>query len=101
MAIQTEVIEWRGGSAEGIVIELPRTTLLILSTSKGYLMCGALDIPILDALHPEREIVAARAVGVRNLSQLLDAPIKDCTRAAQALGVFSGMAGRDALVLMA
>ena len=37
----------------------------------GYIMCGALDVGLLNAKLKERKIVAGRAVGVRTIEQLL------------------------------
>ena len=90
-----------GGIATGITVELPRTHLVIVSGSRGYIMCGALDVALLDAPHMRaREIVAARAVGVKSIADLLAAPLESVTSAAAALGLQPGMAGRDALALL-
>ncbi|HVB10620.1 MAG TPA: DUF1805 domain-containing protein [Bacillota bacterium] len=90
-----------GGTATGITVELPRTRLVILAGSKGYIMCGALDVALMDTGHLKaREIVAARAVGVRTIEDLLAAPLESVTSAGQALGLQTGMAGRDALALL-
>lgn len=84
----------------GIEVALPQTNLLILTTDTGYIMCGALDIQLLnDKLH-EREIVAARAVGVKTLEDLLDAPLESVTHAAKERGIAPGMSGREALSRM-
>ncbi len=100
MHIEMRTLSWPGGTAAGVAVRLPRTTLLCLSTPHGYLMCGALDVPVLDALHPERNILAARAVGVSTLEELLQAPVHDCTEAAARLGIAPGMPGSAALSLM-
>ncbi|SFE94567.1 YunC family protein [Alteribacillus iranensis] len=84
-----------------MTIELPETTLLIVSGSKGYIMCGALDIDVLNTKWPKRKIAAARALGVRTMEQLLDAPLESVTKAAEELGVVKGMSGREALLRMA
>lgn len=88
------------GTAIAITVTLPRTTLVIVTTETGYVMCGALDVRLLDERLAARSIVAARAVGVRTVAELLDAPLEDVTQAAEALGVRRGMRGRDAVVCM-
>ena len=88
------------GTAVGITVRLPRTTLLVAATDAGYLMCGALDVRLLDERLASRAIVAARAVGVRTIDELLAAPIDDLTSAAAALGLTRGMPGREALERM-
>lgn len=86
--------------AVGISVELPRTHLQILSTPAGYIMCGALDVALLDRTLRARRIVAARALGVRTLTDLLQAPLESVTDAAWALGLRPGMPGGRALELL-
>ena len=84
----------------GVEVKLPKTTLLSISTDKGYIMCGALDIGLLNETLSDRQIIAARAVGVRTLSQLLAAPLESVTLEAEKLGIVPGMTGAEALLLM-
>lgn len=88
------------GTAIGITVHLPRTTLLVVTTGQGYIMCGALDVRLLDEKLTAREIMAGRALGVHTLEELLDAPLDDVTRSAEALGIHRGMQGRDAVACM-
>lgn len=89
-----------GKVALGFRVELPKTRLLAISTGKGYIMCGALDVALLDARLADRRVVAGRALGVRTFADLLERPLADVTAAARALGVEPGMTGRDALLRM-
>mgnify|MGYP001319032444 CR=1 FL=1 len=84
----------------GVEVKLPKTTLLTISTSRGYIMCGALDVGLLNEQLSDRHIIAARAVGVRTLSQLLAAPMESVTIEAESLGIVPGMSGADALLRM-
>ncbi|MEK3794893.1 DUF1805 domain-containing protein [Paenibacillus sp. FSL R7-0204] len=84
----------------GVEVKLPKTTLLSISTDKGYIMCGALDIGLLNEVLSDRKIIAARAVGVRTLTQLLAAPLESVTIEAEKLGIVPGMSGAEALLLM-
>ncbi|MBN3522957.1 YunC family protein [Paenibacillus apiarius] len=84
----------------GVEVELPKTTLLAITTSKGYIMCGALDVGLLNAKLKDRGIIAGRAVGVRTLEQLMDAPLESVTHEAEGLGILPGMKGSDALLRM-
>lgn len=84
----------------GVEVLLPKTTLLSISTDKGYIMCGALDVGLLNTKLHDRGIIAGRAVGVRSLEQLLEAPLESITHEAERLGVTVGMKGSDALNLM-
>ncbi|TCT19096.1 uncharacterized protein YunC (DUF1805 family) [Melghiribacillus thermohalophilus] len=81
-----------------VQVDLPETNLLVISNDKGYIMCGALDVDILDG-KTERQIIAGRAVGVRTIEQLLNAPLQKVTRAAKEhYGWKEGMTGREALL---
>lgn len=79
---------------------LPKTTLLTVSNEKGYIMCGALDVALLNNLLADRQIIAGRATGVKTIEQLLEAPLESVTFAAEELGICAGMKGSDALLKM-
>ncbi|WP_017726369.1 YunC family protein [Halalkalibacterium ligniniphilum] len=83
-----------------ITLVLPKTNFLAVTSEKGYIMCGALDIALLNEKLKERKIIAGRAVGVRTIEQLLDAPLESVTLEAEALGIMKGMNGREALLKM-
>ncbi|MFX3631917.1 MAG: YunC family protein [Candidatus Pristimantibacillus sp.] len=89
-----------GVTVIGVEVLLPKTTLLTLSTDKGYIMCGALDVGLLNERLKDRGIIAGRAVGVRTLEQLMEAPLESVTTTAEALGIVVGMKGAEALRLM-
>lgn len=84
----------------GIEVALPKTNLLIFTTDTGYIMCGALDIKLLNERLADREVVAARAVGVKTLDDLLEAPLESVTHSAEKHGIQAGMTGREALQQM-
>jgi uncharacterized protein YunC (DUF1805 family) len=88
------------GVAVGITVDLPKTRLVIATAAAGYIMCGALDVALLDEHLASRQIVAGRAVGVRTLEDLLAQPLERVTAAAAALGLRAGMTGREALGLL-
>jgi len=85
------------------VIELPKTTLLVVTNDVGYIMCAAVDIDFFNNTPKlrERGIVAGRAEGVRTLEELLNAPMAKLTIAAKEMGITENTIGRDALVIMA
>lgn len=89
-----------GGEAIGVTVELPRTRLVAAAVPGGYIMCGALDVALLDRLLGDRRVVAGRALGVRTLDDLLAKPLESVTDAARALGVHEGMTGLQALCRM-
>lgn len=89
-----------GETVLGVEVKLPKTTLIAVTTDKGYIMCGALDVALLNDRLKDRGIIAGRAVGVRTLEELMDAPLESVTAAAEVLGITPGMRGADALRLM-
>lgn len=89
-----------GHVALGVEVKLPKTTLIAVSTDKGYIMCGALDVTLLNERLADRKIIAGRAVGVRTLEELLEAPLESVTDEAKAMGIVPGMKGKDAVRLM-
>lgn len=86
--------------ALGISVTLPKTNLVMVTTEIGYIMCGALDVGLLNEKLAARGIVAARAVGVKTLDELLDAPLESVTHKAEELGIKPGTIGRDAIRLL-
>jgi uncharacterized protein YunC (DUF1805 family) len=96
--VPLQIEDW---TAVGVEVLLPRTTLLAITAGDGYIMCGALDVQLLNDRLKAREIVAGRAVGVRTLEQLLEAPLESITDSARNLGITVGMSGQEALRLMA
>jgi uncharacterized protein YunC (DUF1805 family) len=98
--MKVEPIQIRGHTAIAIEVHLPKTNLLIITTDNGYIMCGALDVALLNERLRDREIIAARATGVRTIHELLDSPLESVTHTAEQLGVYPGMTGRDAILRM-
>jgi uncharacterized protein YunC (DUF1805 family) len=93
-------IDIRGQTVLGIEVKLPKTTLVAVTTDKGYIMCGALDVALLNERLKDRGIIAGRAVGVRTIQELLNAPLESVTYEAERLGITPGMKGTDAIERM-
>ena len=89
-----------GHSFTSVIVKLPKTNFMAVTNEHGYIMCGALDVGLLNEKLADRGIIAGRAVGVRTIDQLLDAPLESVTYAAEALGISAGTIGRDALMKM-
>lgn len=84
-----------------IRVELPKTNLLIVTNEIGYIMCAALDVDVLNHLLKDREVIAGRAVGVRTIDDLLEAPLERVTEASKKFGWKVGMKGKEALLQIA
>lgn len=83
-----------------VSVKLPKTNLLAVMSDKGYIMCGALDVGLLNEKLSDRGILAGRAVGVRTIEQLLEAPLESVTVGAESLGITAGTIGKEALLKM-
>ncbi|MED3910099.1 DUF1805 domain-containing protein [Peribacillus simplex] len=83
-----------------ISVRLPKTNLLAVTSEKGYIMCGALDIGLLNDKLKDRKILAGRATGVKSIEELLEAPLESVTWEAVEKGIYPGMIVKDALIKM-
>ena len=93
-------VELEGGTGIGTIVELPKTRVISIATPKGYVMCGVLNVPLLDQMHPERRAIAATVLGVRTIEDLLLGEIVETTKEAKRIGVKKGMKGKEALEKM-
>ena len=98
--VSTEMINIEGCMFTAITVELPKTTLLMISSDRGYIMCGALDVALLNTRLANRKILAGRAVGVKTIDELLAAPLESITDEARKCGIEVGMSGEKALLNM-
>ncbi|SFD94808.1 Uncharacterized protein YunC, DUF1805 family [Lentibacillus persicus] len=94
-------LEVEGMHFTAVTVELPKTNLLVITNEVGYIMCGALDVDLLNAALADRKIIAGRARGVKTIDQLLHAPLEKVTDASKAYGWQAGMIGKDALLKIA
>ncbi|WP_100373948.1 YunC family protein [Bacillus sp. FJAT-45037] len=98
--LEMNPITIEGETFIAVTLKLPKTNFMAVTNDVGYIMCGALDVALLNAKLKDRKIVAGRAVGVRTIEQLLEAPLESVTLEANALGIITGMKGKDALLKM-
>jgi uncharacterized protein YunC (DUF1805 family) len=95
--IEVQPLSFEEGTAIAVTVRLPKTTLLAVTTEKGYIMCGALDVGLLNERLASRGILAGRAVGVKTIQELLDAPLESVTTTAEQMGITAGIKGKDAI----
>ncbi|TQR09280.1 YunC family protein [Psychrobacillus soli] len=98
--INLEPINIEGHIFLTISVALPKTNLLVVSNDNGYIMCGALDVALLNEKLKDRKVLAGRAVGVKTIEELLNAPLESITFEAEERGITKGMVGREALLKM-
>lgn len=93
-----ETLNIDGRELQGADIPLYGTChLLVIRTEKGMLGCGYLSLGAAEKFGHALAIVR----GVSNYDEMLAATVQEVSAAAAALGVKSGMTGREALALMA
>ncbi|NGP46174.1 DUF1805 domain-containing protein [Bacillaceae bacterium SIJ1] len=93
-------IDVEGHTFTAVTVRLPKTNFMAVTGENGYVMCGALDVALLNEKLADRRILAGRAVGVRTIDDLLNAPLESVTDAAKEQGVDRGMSVKEALILM-
>ena len=98
--VELKPVEINNRMFTAISVKLPKTNLLVVASERGYIMCGALDVALLNEKLADRNIIAGRAVGVKTIEDLLSAPLESITVGAEKLGIHKGMIGRDALLYM-
>jgi len=98
--VEVKPITLDGHQVISISVQLPKTNLLVVTTDRGYIMCGALDVGLLNERLRDRNIIAGRALGVKTIEQLLEAPLQSVTKTAEDLGIKPGMTGKEAILKM-
>ncbi len=98
MMMEVYPITIEGKTFTAITVKLPHTNLLVISNEIGYVMCGALDVELLNEKLSDRPIVAGRAVGVKTIAELQEAELESVTHHARQYGWQQGMKVREALV---
>ncbi|APC48940.1 YunC family protein [Virgibacillus halodenitrificans] len=99
--ITVNPLEVDGMMFTAIQVELPKTNLIMITNETGYIMCAALDVDVLNEKLAHRKVVAGRAVGVRSIDDLLNAPLEKITDASRTYGWEVGMTGKEALLKIA
>jgi uncharacterized protein YunC (DUF1805 family) len=93
--VEIEQLRIDGRAAQGTLIREPggagHPNMIVVECKKGYLMCGYLNMEAAEKFGD-----AAVLVGGADFEAVLSNPIRAMTKAAEALGVKTGMTGREA-----
>ena len=81
---------------DAFLIKLLKKNLILLRASKGYVMCGYLDLAVAEKFGD----VAVRITGVSTIDEALKADVSACTTYAKKLGVSEGQPIRDVLKII-
>ena len=91
--MRSEVIPLKNGKATGYILDLGNAPLLIMTTTKGYLMCGYLNIAAANKLGD----VAGRVTGVKTFDDMLHASVVEVSDRAKEKGLREGISGQEFL----
>ncbi len=102
MDITTRTYQTEGGPVEGIVVKWTGFSILMVTGSKGFLACPAIDVDACQSYGKAAAIVESSADNpIGTLERFCERRITKANPAAAALGVESGMIARDAFALIA
>ena len=82
---------------EAIAVKLLTKNFLLLRGSKGYIMCGYLNL----AVAKKFKDIAAKIVGVATIKDALKAQIHSCTPAARKAGIKPNQPVKETLKIIA
>lgn len=98
--VTNKLIDVNGAELEGTLITAPggegHPNMIVIAGSKGYLMCGYLNIEKAESFGD-----AAVLVGGADFDAVLAGQIRGMTPQAAALGVKEGMTGAEAAAVLA
>jgi len=78
-------------------IKLMDKTLVLLKGSRGYIMCGYLNMKVAEKFKD----VAVKITGVSTIDQALQTAVHSCSSQAKKLGIFKGQKITEVLKLIA
>ena len=97
LIIKEDILTNDGLNLNTLEVKLPNTTLLVIEGYEAFAMCGALNVDVYNSDKMKaRPVICMRAVGVRTISDLYEAEIKEVSLYAQSIGIEAGMLVKDA-----
>jgi uncharacterized protein YunC (DUF1805 family) len=82
---------------EAVLIKLLSKNFILLRGSRGYVMCGYLDLKVAEKFKD----VAVKIVGVSTIARALKAKVHSCTSCARKLGISPGQSIPEVLNVIA
>jgi uncharacterized protein YunC (DUF1805 family) len=82
---------------EAFLISLQSKNLILLRGSRGYVMCGYLNLKAAERFKD----VAIKVTGVSTIQEALNASVHSCTSPARKLGILKGQPVSEALKIIA
>ncbi|MCM8787541.1 MAG: DUF1805 domain-containing protein [Candidatus Omnitrophica bacterium] len=84
-------------AVKAIVFPLQTKNLIIIRGSKGYIMCGYLNLAVANKFGD----VAVKVVGVDTVEDVLKAKVFSLSNLAKKLGIFKGQSIKEVLKIIA
>ena len=91
-----DTVQLDGNNLDAITFTTQNTKILAIRAAHGLLGCGYISVDTAAKVGDALAVVS----GVSGYEDMLQAPVKAVSPAAEALGIFLGMTGRDALLKM-
>ncbi|MEM0380609.1 MAG: DUF1805 domain-containing protein [Desulfurococcaceae archaeon] len=91
-SVRLKIVEADGNKLLGVEIELPNSPpLVLIRGSRGFVMCGYLDIDTAEKLGA----IAVKVRGVKNVEEMLEKEICEVTSKARDIGFNTGVKVKD------
>ena len=82
---------------DALTLNLGTKNLIILRGSKGYVMCGYLNLSVARKFKD----AAVKITGITNVEEALRTVVRTCTPAARCMGIYKGQPIREVLKVIA
>ena len=95
--LQHKKIKIEKKTVEAILFNLTGKSLIVIKGSRGYVMCGYLNLRAAEKFRD----VAVKITGVATINEALRATVASCTSQARKLGIHKGQRVKDVLKVIA
>lgn len=90
-------ISIKGKGLTSFILPLGEKNMIIIKGSKGYIMCGYLDLTVAEKFKE----VAVKITGVNSIEEAVCAKVFSCTSLAEKKGIYKGQSIKDVLEIIA
>lgn len=102
MEVHTETFQTSNGPAEGVQVKWQGFNILLVTGSKGFLACPAIDIAACQGYGVAAALVESSADNpIGTLQRFADRKITKANEKAEALGITEGMKAKEAFSFIA
>lgn len=102
MEIITKTFETPNGPAEGVCVKWPGFSILMVTGTKGFLACPAIDVDACQGYGKAAAVIESSADNpIGTLERFCEKKIIKANENAHSLGVNEGMLAKDAFALIA